>query len=511
MLEILYHLGAGFVHCFTIANMSLLSIGLILGLLVGVLPGLTLVMGVVLALPFTYAMDITPAVVLLTAIYVSGTYGGAFTSILFRIPGEPIHVPLLWDGYTMARKGQPATALGWTLLAAGIGGLVSCVGMVFLAKPVAQIALAFSSPDYFAIVLLGLTTVVTLSRGSMVNAFISLFLGLLITTVGVDAVYGSARFTFDSQLMMDGIDFMTVMCGAYGIGEVLTRLGEGFTTEPIEQLGGKMKTQMPSLREIWDLKAIFIRGTLLGHLIGLVAGAGATVSSFVAYGVEGQYGKRRKEMGSGLPDGIVAPQSAATASVGGAMVPLLTLGIPHSAATAVILAAFLLHGLQPGPQVFVTSSAMVYTIFASLILGIVIMCVIGYFAVKPLVKVLDYPESVISAFVMLFCFIGAFSIRNNITDLWFMIIFGIIGYWFDKIKFPIAPMVLGAILGRLAENSFMTTMISYQNDWTIFFRRPVSALCMILTIASLFFPLVANRFTGKKEPEPAQVAQVEEQ
>lgn len=502
MFEIFHNLGIGFVHCLTVANMGLLLIGLVLGLLVGVLPGLTLVMGVVLALPFTYAMDITPAVILLTAIYVSGTYGGAFTSILFRIPGEPIHVPLLWDGYVMARKGQPATALGWTLLAAGIGGLVSCLGMVFLAKPVAKIALAFSSPDYFAIVLLGLTTVVTLSRGSMVNAFISLFLGLLITTVGVDAVYGSARFTFDSQLMMDGIDFMTVMCGAYGIGEVLTRLGEGFTTEPIEQLGGgKMRTQMPSFREIWNLKAIFIRGTILGHLIGLVAGAGATVSSFVAYGVEGQYGKRRKEMGSGLPDGIIAPQSAATASVGGAMVPLLTLGIPHSAATAVILAAFLLHGLQPGPQVFVTSSAMVYTIFASLILGIVIMCVIGYFAVKPLVKVLDYPESVISAFVMLFCFIGAFSIRNNITDLWFMIIFGIIGYWFDKIKFPIAPMVLGAILGRLAENSFMTTMISYQNDWTIFFRRPVSGVCMVLTIASLFFPLVINRLTNRKEPE----------
>ncbi|MCL4475907.1 MAG: tripartite tricarboxylate transporter permease [Nitrospirae bacterium] len=506
MVDIIYNLGIGFVHCFSLTNLVLLMVGLILGLLVGVLPGLTLVMGVVLALPFTYAMDITPAVILLTAIYVSGTYGGAFTSILFRIPGEPIHVPLLWDGYAMARQGKPALALGWTLLAACIGGLVSSIAMVFLAQPIAQVALTFSSPDYFAIVILGLMTVVTLNRGSITNAYISLFLGLLLTTVGVDAIYGSARFTFDSQLMMDGIDFLTIMVGAYGIGEVLTRLGEGFTTEPIKQLGGKMKTQMPSFGEVWKLRNIFMRSTIIGHLIGLIAGAGATVSSFVAYGVEGQYSKRKKEMGSGIPEGIAAPQAAATASVGGAMVPLLTLGIPHSAATAVILAAFLLHGLQPGPQVFITSAPMVYTIFASLILGIIVMCVIGYFAVKPLVKVLDYPESVISSFIMVFCFIGAFSIRNNITDLWFMIIFGIVGYIFEKIKFPIAPLVLGAILGRLAENSFMTTMISYQNDWTIFFRRPVSAVCMVLSVAALFLPMVTHLLSRKKE----QAAEVEQ-
>jgi putative tricarboxylic transport membrane protein len=490
MIEILANLLHGLVNCFTPVNLILLVVGLVLGLLVGVLPGLTLVMGVILALPFTYAMEITPAVILLTAIYVSGTYGGAFTSILFRIPGEPIHVPLLWDGYAMSRQGQPATALGWTLLAAAVGGLLSALAMVFLAQPIAKVALSFSAPDYFAIVLLGLTTVVTLNRGSIGNAFISLFVGLLLTTVGVDAVYGSARFTFGSQLLMDGIDPLTIMVGAYGIGEVLTRLGEGFSTTPVEQTGGQVRTRMPSWGQIWKMRNVFVRGTLIGHLIGLVAGAGATVSSFVAYGVEGQYGKRKKELGSGIPEGVVAPQSAATASVSGAMVPLLTLGIPHSAATAVILAAFLLHGLQPGPQVFITSSEMVYTIFASLILGIVIMCLLGYFAVKPLVKVLDLPEAVNSAFIMAFCFIGAFSIRNNITDLWFMIIFGVIGYVFEKIKFPIAPLVLGAILGKLAENTFMTTMISYQNDWTIFFRRPISASMMALTVVSLAVPFI---------------------
>jgi putative tricarboxylic transport membrane protein len=488
MGDILYNLMLGFVGCFQPVNLILLVAGTILGLLVGVLPGLTLVMGVVLALPFTYPMEVTPAIVLLTAMYVTGTYGGAFTSILFRIPGEPIHVPLLWDGYAMARKGQPAKALGWTLYAALFGGLLSTAIMVSLSQPVAKFALTFSTPEYFAIVLFGLTSVVSLGSGSMTNAFISLFLGLLISTVGVDATYGIPRFAFGYPILMDGIEFLTVMVGAYGVGEVLTRLGQGFTTVPVEKVAS-MKTSLPRWKELQGLKAMFLRSSILGHIVGIVPGAGATIASFVTYGVEGQYGKRRKELGSGIPEGIVAPQAAATASVGGAMIPLLTMGVPGSGATAVILGAFLLHGIQPGPQVFITSANMVYTVFASLFIGIVLMCVVGYIAIKPLVKILDFPEPVVSVYIMLLCFVGALSIRNSISDLWLMVAFGVVGYFFDRIKFPIAPLVLGTILGPLAETSFYTTMISFQNDWTIFFRRPISGVIMALTIIALIVPM----------------------
>jgi putative tricarboxylic transport membrane protein len=489
MGDILYNLLLGFAGCFQPVNLILLVAGTIIGLLVGVLPGLTLVMGVVLALPFTYPMEVTPAIVLLTAMYVTGTYGGAFTSILFRIPGEPIHVPLLWDGYAMARKGQPAKALGWTLYAALFGGLLSSAIMVTLSEPVAKFALTFSTPEYFAIVLFGLTSVVSLGSGSMTNAFISLFLGLLISTVGVDPTYGTPRFAFGYPILMDGIEFLTVMVGAYGVGEVLTRLGEGFTTVPVEKVAS-MKTSLPRWKELRGLKAMFLRSSILGHIVGIVPGAGATIASFVTYGVEGQYGKRRKELGTGIPEGIVAPQAAATASVGGAMIPLLTLGVPGSGATAVILGAFLLHGIQPGPQVFITSANMVYTVFASLFLGIILMCIVGYFAIKPLVKILDFPEAVVSVYIMLLCFIGALSIRNSISDLWLMVAFGVVGYFFDRIKFPIAPLVLGTILGPLAETSFYTTMISFQNDWTIFFRRPISGVLMALTIVALVLPLL---------------------
>ena len=271
-----------------------LVIGLVLGMLVAVLPGLTLVMGVVLALPFTYKMGVGPALILLTAMYVAGTYGGAITAILFRIPGEPMDVPLLWDGYEMTRKGLAALALGWALVAALVAGLVSAVVMVALTQPIAKIALSFSSPEFFAVVFFGLASVVTLSGASLTNSFISLCLGLLIATVGVDSIYGAERFAFGLPFLQDGIEFLLVMVGAYGIGEVLTRMELGFAATHAEAGDSRFLTALPRMAEMLRMKATFIRGTLVGILVGIVPGAGATVSSFVAYGIEHQYGKNGK-------------------------------------------------------------------------------------------------------------------------------------------------------------------------------------------------------------------------
>jgi putative tricarboxylic transport membrane protein len=488
MMDIFVQLAHGFVNCLTPLNLAMLTLGIVIGLLIGVLPGLTLVMGVALALPFTYSMDVTPAIVLLTAMYVSGTYGGAFTAILFRIPGEPIDVPMLWDGYTMGRRGQPAKALGWTLVAAFGGGTLSAVIMVLLTQPLATFALRFSSPEYFAILLFGLMSVVALGRGSLPNALISLSVGLLIGTVGTDPIYGAHRLTFGSPLLADGIEFLVVMVGAYGIGEVLLRLETGFASKPIEKIENA-RTELPTFREMLDLKGVFVRSSLLGNVIGLIPGAGATIASFVSYGLEAQFGRRKKEMGTGIAEGVVAPQSAATASVGGALVPLLALGIPGSGATAIILGAFMLHGIQPGPQVLVSSASMIYTVFASLFIGLALMCLIGYFAIRPLVRVLDFPEAVVSAYVVILCFVGSLAIRNNVTDLWLMVGFGILGFLFERLRFPIAPLVLGVILGPLAEEAFMNSMISFSNDLTVYFTRPISGTIMALAIAVLILPL----------------------
>jgi putative tricarboxylic transport membrane protein len=502
MFDLLTQLGTGFVHCLTPLNLAMLVIGITIGLLIGVLPGLTLVMGVALALPFTYKMDVTASIVLLTAMYVSGTYGGAFTAILFRIPGEPIDVPMLWDGYTMGRRGQPAKALGWTLVAAFGGGIISAAIMVLLTQPLAKFALRFSSPEYFTILLFGLSSVVALGRGALPNALISLSIGLLIGCVGTDPIYGAYRFTFGSSLLADGIEFLVVMVGAYGVGEVLSRLETAFAGKPIEKVT-HARTELPSLGEMLALKLPFLRASLLGNVIGLIPGAGATIASFVSYGVESQIGKRRKEMGTGVAEGIVAPQAAATASVGGALVPLLALGIPGSGATAIILGAFMLHGIQPGPQVLVTSAAMVYTVFASLFLGLALMCLIGYFAIRPLVKILDFPEAIVSAYVLILCFVGALSIRNSITDLWLMICFGVLGYLFERWRFPVAPLVLGVILGPLAEESFMNSMISFSNDWTVFFTRPIAGTMMALTILVLVLPFVQKWREKRESPVQA--------
>lgn len=496
-MEVLGLLAAGFVSVFQPLNMLVLVVGVVLGLLVAVLPGLTLVMGVVLALPFTYSMAVTPAVILLTAMYVSGTYAGAWTSILFRVPGEPIDVPLLWDGYPMARKGQPAEALGWTLISALFGGLCAAVVMVAASQPIARVALTFSTPEYFAIIFFGLASVVSLGGSSLTNALISLFLGLLIATVGVDDTYGAHRFTFGLPILSDGIDYLVVMVGAFGLGEVFTRLEQGFRSAPINPVD-RIRTRLPSFSEIRAVRTTFFRGTFLGVFVGLVPGAGATVASFLSYGIEAQYGKRRDKLGTGIPEGIVAPQAAATASVGGAMIPLITMGIPGSGATAIILGAFLLHGLQPGPQVFQSSSHIVYAVFASIFVALFVMCAIGYFATRAIVKVLDFPEVIVSAYVVMCCIIGAFAARNNIVDVWLIVVFGVLGYLFERFRFPIAPLVLGCILGPLAEQNFMTTMISHSNDWTVLFTRPISGTILAIAILTLIYPVFQHVLAARR-------------
>ena len=307
-------------------------------------------------------------------------------------------------------------------------------------------------------------------------------------------------------MLADGIEFLVVMVGAYGVGEVLSRLETGFATKPIEKIGNA-RTELPSLAR--DLRAqgdVPALERCSATSSASIPGAGATIASFVSYGLEAQFGKRRNEMGTGIAEGIVAPQAAATASVGGALVPLLALGIPGSGATAIILGAFMLHGIQPGPQVLANSAPIVYTVFASLFLGLALMCVIGYFAIRPLVKILDLPEAVVSAYVLILCFVGALSIRNNVTDLWLMIGFGVLGYVFERFKFPIAPLVLGVILGPIAEESFMNSMISFGNDWTVFFTRPISGTVMVFTFVMFCcFPSCSSGAPSASPPAPTAV------
>lgn len=495
----------GLTRVFSPENLTMLFIGLSIGMAVGIMPGLGIVNGIILALPFTYKMGIEPSIILLTSIYMAGTYAGAYTAILYRIPGESNDIPLLWDGYRMAQNGQAANALGWALVAALVGGLVSTGFMVMLAKPLSVLALSFGAPEYFAAVCFGLSTVVALGGKSLVNAVIGLCIGLIISTVGIDSIYGTNRFTFDVPLLTNGIPYLAALIGMYGIGEVLSRTGQTAKVSEQDAVSvGRTKTTLPSRRELWALRATLGRSTILGTLLGTIPGAGATVTSFVSYGVEKQYGKRGAQMGSGIPEGVVAPQIGSTASVAGHMVPLLTLGLPGSGATAIILAAFLLHGVQPGPLLFASEASKItaYTIFASMFLAVIGMCLMSFLWIRITVKMLSIPTPFLDAAIVMFCILGVYADRNNMSDVWMVVIFGGLGYLFEKYQFPIAPLVLGVILGQIAESSFMQSMLSFDNDWTIFFRSPISGTLMSLAGLALVYPLAKQYIESRRQPRP---------
>jgi putative tricarboxylic transport membrane protein len=498
---------AGFSEVFKWQDLFALGIGLLIGMAVSIMPGLGLVMGVVLALPFTFSMGLETSIILLTAIYMAGTYAGCFTTILYRIPGEPMDVPLLWDGWGMTMSGKAAKALGWALVAALTGGLVSSAVMVSMAKPLSALALSFGAPEYFAAVFFGLTTVVALAGKSLSNALISLCFGLLTSTVGIDSTYGAERFTFGSDILINGVPFVMVLVGMYGFGEILAKIGQG-PNLAVQSSSVDTRTSFPKLRELWEIRATFVRSSLIGTFLGLIPGAGATISSFVSYGVEKQYGKRGKQIGTGIPEGIVAPQIASTASVAGHIVPLLTLGLPGSGATAVILAAFLLHGVQPGPFMLKNpdSALTVYTILASMFVSVIGMCLLGFVWIRVVVRVLAIPQGILVAVIVMFALVGAFADRNSISDVWTVVIFGIIAWSMERLKLPIAPMVLGAILGPIAEDSFTRTMITFHDDWTQFLRSPISATLMGLSVISLVFPTVRQIIARRKTANAAHVS-----
>lgn len=490
---------SGAIASFDIQLWLLLVFGILLGLIVGVLPGLTFVMGVLLILPFTYGMATDASIVLMLAVYLAGTYGGALTAILLHIPGEPNNVPLLWDGYGMNKQGRAAEALGWVAVSALIGGLCSWFLLAFAAKPFADFALNFASPEYFAVVLLGLTSVLAFTGRAISKPLISLIGGMLVATVGVDSVYGALRYVFIEQLRV-GIEWVIVLIGIYALGEIIMRFAKSFSAD-VSQQPSSVRTTLPSLRALKQRSGSLLRGTILGSTIGTVPGAGATVGSFVAYGLEKQFGRFRHEVGKASPSGVIAPQAAATGTVSAAFIPLLVLGIPGSASTAVILGALLLHNVRPSPLIFTTQPELVYTIIGAMLVGLFFMFVVGILAAKPLIRLLRVPEQYVAAFVVLFAFIGAFALRNSMSDVWIMTAFAILGFVMLRNGYPLAPLVLGAILGPLAECYFLISMLSFNNDWTVFFTRPLSGTFMAIWIVVLIL-LAYKAYRQSQQPPP---------
>lgn len=483
-------LGNAFVGLLEPKLLLLLCLGAFIGIVSGALPGVTMVMAVTLCLPFTYNLPIGPAIVFLFAIYCGGVYGGSIISIIFNIPGDPMNAATCFDGYPMAKKGQGGLALGLALVGSTFGGFLSALAMVVMSPLIAGIALEFSSVEYFAVIFLGLTGVAVIEADKgLAASFVSILVGMFIGTVGVESITGMARYTFGSHFLMGGINWIIVLLGMFAVGEVLDMYSRGGEHGDRSD-HSKERTKMPSLRLLLSLKWTMIRNFVIGCLTGAMPGAGATVASFLGYGIERQVSRHPEKFGTGVPEGVMAPETANNASTGSAMIPLLTLGIPGSAATAIMLGAFLVHGIQPGPLIFAKKPDYIYTIFAGGILVNLLMFVVGWFSVRAMIRVMDVPKAVMGAFIMILAGFGAYSLKGSMADVWIMTFAGIVGWVMRVSGFPIAPLILGLILGPMGEDFFMTSMFHHSGDVLVFFKRPLSGALMVGALVLLFLPFI---------------------
>jgi putative tricarboxylic transport membrane protein len=443
---------------------------------------------IVLVLPFTYLMGIVPALLLMIGVYCGGVFGGSITGILFNIPGDPMNVPTTWEGYRLSRQGKTRYALGLAIMSSAFGGLVSALFLAFFAPPFAKFALTFSTVEFFAVVVFGLASVSVLGQSSMVAALITLFAGMFLGTIGTEAQYGVERFVFGVPFLKTGVDFVTVLIGLFAIGEVLDQMVRR-EPEVVPDAKTSAVPRLPLL-DLWPLRWPLIRGTAVGIAVGGLAGAGATVSSFVSYGLEKQVSKQPELFGTGHAGGLVASESSVNGSTGGAMIHLLTLGIPGSAATAVMMGAFLIHGIQPGPLLFTKHPEQVYTIFAGMILANVVMIALGFLAALSFATLMRVPAPILSSMIVVFCFVGGFALRNDLADVWLTMLFGVAGFFMRRWDLPIPPLVMGIILGPMAEQYFLTSMVSHGNDVTVFVTRPISALVLLVSAAMIAWAVV---------------------
>lgn len=490
-------------------NLGMILLGLVIGVVAGALPGITMLNAIVLVLPFTYSMDIVPSLLLMTGVYCGGVCGGSITGILFNIPGDPMNVPETWEGYELNKQGHVSKALGCAIMSSAIGGTLSALLLTFVSPPLAKVALSFSSCEFFGVILLGLVSVVVISSKSVGSGMICLFIGMFLGTIGIDDIYGAARFTFNSRLMETGISFTIVLIGLFAIGEVLDQLCRK-NPEEIIKIKGRPKTILPRLSDLRAWKGSILRGFGVGSAMGALAGAGATVASFVSYGMERQFCKEPQKFGKGSWEGLSCSSAAINSSTGGAMMHLLTLGIPGSGATAVMMGAFLLHGIQPGPLLFTKMPESVYTIFVGMIVCNILMIGAALTCAKFFSELMRVPESIMGAFIITFSLVGAYALRNDMADVMYMAAFGIAGFFMRRYDLPIPPLVLGVILGPLAERYFLTAMIGSGNDWTIFFRRPITLGLILASLAILMLPMW-QRYRRKNNGEPVAEVAVSEQ
>ncbi|MGI6130202.1 MAG: tripartite tricarboxylate transporter permease, partial [bacterium] len=453
-------------------------------------------LAVSLLIPFTFNLTPSQSLLLLTTIYCSTVYGGSISAILLRIPGSYESVATTFDGYPLAKQGKAAKALGVALLASGIGGTFSVIVMILMAPQLAKVALVFGPAEYFALGVLGLSVITSFDTKSLPKSLAAAFLGMLLATVGIDSITGVSRFDFGSMALKNGISFVPAIIGLFAVSEVLTQVQRSTQVEKLASTQ-KIASELPSRSELKGLSGVIARSSIIGTLIGVLPGVGGTVASLLSYSEAVRTSKHPEKYGTGILEGVAAPEAANNAACGGAMIPLLSLGIPGSAVTAVLVGAFMIHGLRPGPLLFVNNIDLVYTIFIGMFVANFLILAVGIYGIKPVVKMLDVPYKYMAPVILVLCVVGSYAINNNLADVWMMAGFGLLGYIMSKHSFPLAPLILGLVLGPITEISFRRALVMSQGNLIPIITRPIVAVLLIASLVSLIYPLVRSYRASK--------------
>jgi putative tricarboxylic transport membrane protein len=486
-MDLLGQIATGFAVALQPGNLLYCFVGVFIGTLIGVLPGIGPVGAMSLLFPVTFKATPEAAIIMLAGIYYGAMYGGSTTSILVNIPGEAASVVTCLDGYQMARKGRAGPALGMSAIGSFIGGTLALFGLMLLAPPLSQFAIQFGPAEYFSLMVLGLSILIYLAHGSMAKAFIMAALGVVLGLIGLDSINARPRLTFDRLELVDGVGLVPIVMGLFGVAEVLLNIEQAIKREVFDT---RIRGLWPTARDWVDSRWPIVRGSVLGFFLGILPGGGAVISSFLSYALEKRLSRHPERFGQGAIEGVAAPESANNAASGSAFIPLMTLGVPPNVIMALLLGAFMVHGVQPGPLLMKTNPGLFWGVIASMYIGNAMLLVLNLPLIGMWVQVLKVPYKILFPLILLFCLIGVYSIGNAVFDIYVMILFGVVGYLMKKLDYEPAPLVLAFVLGPLLENNLRKALILSQGSFGIFFVRPISAVCLVLALLLLLSPLL---------------------
>jgi TctA family transporter len=473
MSDVLSHLTLGFGVALSLQNLAFCLIGCMVGTLVGVLPGLGPVATVAMLLPLTFYLEPVTALIMLAGIFYGAQYGGGITAILLKIPGEASAITTTFDGYQMARQGRAGAALAISALGSFFAGTVATLLIVVASPPLARVAIAFGAAEYFALMTFGLVAVVMLARGSALKAVCMVLVGILLSTVGTDQDTGALRFTFGIPNLMDGVGFIPVAMGLFGIADIFASLAEKRGQGPLAP--ARIGSVWPSRQDFRDAWKPALRGTAIGSLFGVLPGGGPTISTFASYTLEKRISRHPEKFGNGAVEGVAGPESANNAAAQTAFIPMLTLGIPSNAVLAIMAASMMIHGVTPGPAVMTRNPELFWGMIASMWIGNLMLLVLNLPLIGIWVKLLSVPYRLLYPAILLFCAVGVYSVGNNVYDIGVMLLFGIVGYVLIRLEADPTPLLLGLVLGPLMEQNLRRAMVIADGDWTVFFTKPISA------------------------------------